>query len=166
MALSILAAALLALGLGLQSVSAVSREVQTDLVVQMKGQDLVDLMLVLPTGTPTDPDPTAEQLDEMFDGDDDPGTITLYQLSRAPLLSTGWEFSLTSFEIPGTWRVRADFDMNGDGLIGVAVPATAEFDESDQAAIAQMESDSKVFVLRVFFNDQLILMTNRQVEAS
>ena len=99
MAVSILAASLLALGLGLQSVSAVSREVQTDLVVQMKGQDLVDLMLVLSAGTPTDPDPTAEQLDEMFDGDDDPGTITLHQLSRAPLLATGWEFSLSGFEV-------------------------------------------------------------------
>jgi hypothetical protein len=60
-------------------------------------------------GKTTDPAPTTAALDELFDDDEDYGSITLMQLR--PNVT----FTTSGAGMVGTWRVSVSDDLNGDG---------------------------------------------------
>lgn len=105
-------------GMGLHAAHLSTRQMQEELLVQGQAQDLVDILRTVPFGTPTDASVSGAQLSEVFDGDEDPGTVTLYQLSRWPEGDGGWIFSVPGFPLDGEWRIQVDHDIHGDGIIG------------------------------------------------
>lgn len=147
--LSVLLIATLALGLSLQAGAVAARELREGQIILGQAQSLIDRLIAIPFGLSTDPDPTASQVAEAFDPDRDPGTVTLFQLSRSPPGDDGWRFSLSDFPVVGEWRVLVDRDVNGNGV-----------EDGD------LETSQRVFRISVFFNDALILQTVRAREVS
>ena len=160
-ALTLLTLMLITVGMGIHSAAVVAQEIQRDLMVQTRAQAFVDSALAVSFGNITNLDPTAEQLNEMFDEDPVLGDITLHQLSRWPTADEGWRFSLAKFPVDGEWRVQVSHDLNDDGVIAGQVESTL-----DAVALRALEESKQVFRIRVFFNDKLILATNRSAEVS
>lgn len=147
--LSVLVVATLALGLSLQAGAIAARELREGQVILGQAQTLVDRLLAVPFGLSTDPDPTSAQIAEVFDPDSEPGTVTLFQLSRSPPGDGGWKFSLADFPVPGEWRVLVDRDLNDNGIED-----------------GELETSQRVFRISVFFENSLVLQTVRAREVS
>lgn len=148
-AIAILLVSALAIGVSLQAGVRVNREIQEAQILQAKAQTFVDRIVRQNFGQTYDPDPTAAQLDEVFDCNTNPGTVTIDQLSRWPAGSGGWRFSLSGFPVEGEWTVQVDRDMNGDGSIA-----------------GSLEDGKRIFRIRVLFRDKLILETSRAKEVT
>jgi len=127
-ALTVMTLGAVTVGMGLQSGSLAAREVRDSLRVQAQAQNLLALINTLNIGQVSDPDPKKEQLDELFDGDADPGDISVHQLTRYKATDDGWSFTLAGFEAGGEWTVQADYDLDGDGFLLGAIPATIKGD--------------------------------------
>ncbi len=160
-ALTFLTLIFLASGLTVQSSSLVARQMEEDLLIQTQAQNYVDLCLLQPFGRETDDNPLPDLLVEVFDNDEEPGDITLHQLTRWPVSDDGWRFELTSFPVPGEWRVSVTSDLDGDGGTGTTT-ATG----NDATSLASVEASRGVFRISVFFNERPILTTNRAKEVS
>ncbi len=63
--------------------------------------------------------PSAAQLDELFDDDQDLGTVTLHQLVVQPN-QPGWSFQMARNGIVGTWRIKVSRDLDRNGALGGA----------------------------------------------
>ena len=147
--ISVLLICTLALGLSLQAGAVAARELREEQVILSQSQSLLNRIISSEFGHDYDPDPTAAQLEELFDNDLDAGDITLWQLTRWPTADGGWRFSLGDFPVDGEWRVRVDRDLNGNDL-----------EDSD------LEAGRRIFRVNIFFNDRLILQTNRSKEVT
>ena len=157
--LAILTSGLLFVGAALQSANQTASAIEEDLRVLSKAQDIADLCVLQPFGDDADPTPTAVQLDELFNDDDVPGDITLNQLSRWPVADDGWTFSLAGFPVPGAWRVKVDNDVSD-----TRPPPTGNLvlDAADVAKLTAIKNAKSIYAIRVYFNDELILMTLRR----
>jgi hypothetical protein len=164
-ALSILTLILVTVGMGVHSAALSTREMQERFAVQAMAQTFLDTILAVPFGSDADPDPAGGQISEVFDLDATLGDITLHQLRRWPAVDRGWTFVLGDFPVEGVWRIQVDHDLDDDG--GVGTVAAASFDSAaDIQSLETLESSRSVFRIRVFFNDRLILATNRAMEVS
>lgn len=137
------------IGLGLQTGVSVSREIRDLEIIHAQAQAYMDCMLSQSFGSPSDNDPSGAMVDEIFDGDAETGDVTLHQLSRYPAGDQGWVFSLADFPVTGFWRVQVDQDLDDDGVVSGA-----------------LESSQDILRLRVFFNELLILATEKATEAT
>lgn len=160
-AMTFLTLAVVSVGMGVQSAALTTREIQEQLAIQNRAQGFVDGILAAPWGGPADEDPTAGLVSEVFDDDVEIGAVTLHQLSRWPAGDDGWRFTLASFPVTGEWRVQVDNDANDDGQVGAVV---AEGDPLKP--LYDAETEQRVFRIRVFFNERLVLATNRAMEVS
>lgn len=179
-AITILTLVLVTIGLALQSSGQTAREIRGNYAAQILAQQYVDQLVALDFGSDTDPDPSVAQLEEFFDGDDDPGDITVNQLTRWPSGDNGWVIPVLG--LGGTLRFHADFDLDDNGEVGTADPgllggvlqtlggllggSEPEATTDDQTAIEDLENSGSIIRIRVFFNDRRILSTNRALEAS
>jgi len=145
--ISVLLICTLALGFSLQAGAVAARQLQEEQVILAQSQTYVDRIVAQEFGQSYDPDPTAAQIEEVFDSDSDPGSASIHQLSRWPAGDSGWKFTLGDFLVEGEWRILVDQDLNGDGTIS-----------------GDLETGSRVFRICVFFNDRLILQTHRSKE--
>ncbi|MHC4512207.1 MAG: type IV pilus modification PilV family protein [Planctomycetota bacterium] len=78
--------------------------------------DYVQRLKLIPFGTSSDPAASPSQLTELFDDDQDLGTVTLRQVSTAPG-SPGHTFTTMMDDVTTTWRVRITSDLDRDGAI-------------------------------------------------
>ncbi len=92
--------------------------------------------------------PSSAQLDEVFDDDDDAGTLSLAQLLVAPD-HDGYRFQAISRLGSGRWEVRITNDLNGDG------------DNTDAR-----EGRADLFRIEVFFAGRPIVQTLREAPAA
>ena len=151
---------LVAVASGLQAASRVAREAKTDILIHHRASNIVALVSSLRFGLESDPDPLAEQLDELFDGDIDPGDVTLRQLLRAPAGADGWVFELDD-ELDGSWRVQVGHDVDDDGVVGTATTA-ATIDGARR--LADVETAGTTIVIEVFFEGTRVLRSIRTEE--
>ena len=148
-AISVLLICTLSLGLCLQAGAVVARELREEQVLLAQAQSIVDRIMAQDFGQTFDADPTVAQLEEIFDPDPYGGTITIQQLSRWPPVDGGWKFELGSFPVDGEWNVSIDTDLDGSGVVD-----------------GDLETGGRVFRISVFFNERLILRTNRAKEVT
>ncbi len=80
----------------------------------LQGLEFLERVRKLPFGQASDPAPTAAQLQEFFDDDDDLGTLTLTQLKVSPM-ANGFQFKMASSGIVGNWEIKVTDDLDGDG---------------------------------------------------
>ena len=166
-ALAIATVLALAVALGVQSSAAASTEARELVLVQSQANQLLGMITTQPMGTPGDPDPTTGELDEIFDLDADSGPITVQQLTRWPAGSDGWEFSTPNSTVAGTWRVKVDRDLDGDGAVHSTAPLSPGTPPaSAQEVIERLEYSGEVFRVRVFFDGRLVLAANRGEDES
>lgn len=80
--------------------------------------DYFERLRQLPFGEPTAPAATSAQLDELFDDDENLGTVTLLQLRVAPT-DPGYSFQMAVHGRLVTWRIKVTSDLDGDhSLLG------------------------------------------------
>lgn len=91
----------------------------------------------IPFGQVSDPKPGAIQLSELFDDDQDLGTITLHQVA-VPAGELGHTFQVASNGLVGTWRIRVSNDLDGNGSID-----------------GEREGRADIFRIEVWFNNIL-----------
>jgi len=147
--LSILLCCTLALGLSLQAGAVAARGLREEQMLLARAQTFVDRISGQSFGNELEADPTASQIEEIFDGDSEAGNVSLNQLSRYPTIDGGWRFRLTDFPAPGEWKVCVDEDIDGNGFIS-----------------GDLETGKRIFRVSVFFDDRLILRANRAKEVS
>lgn len=107
------------------------------------GSDYLAKLRQLPFGTPLDPTPTGPQLSELFDDDQDLGTITLNQLLVQPD-HPGHTFAVASDGLSGTWRIRLTNDLDGD-----------------QSIAGPREGRADLMRIEIYFDERLILESLR-----
>ena len=149
LAISVLLVSVLAVGLALQAGMRTTREMREDQVLQATAQSFVNRIVHQNFGQTFDPDPTANQVEAVFDCRQAPGDITVQQLTRWPPADGGWRFTLAGFPVEGQWRVVVDQDLDGDGLVAGAI-----------------EEGKRILGIRIFFRDQLVLSTSRSKEVT
>ena len=93
----------------------------------------------LPFGRNTDPAPAGSQMTELFDDDQEFGTITLHQLKVLPT-EQGHTFQTTSGtgSVSGTWRIKVSTDLDGNGTVD-----------------GPREGRDDIFRVEIYFNNQL-----------
>ena len=91
----------------------------------------------VPFGQAADPVPTGLQLSELWDDDQDLGSITLHQVS-VPVDQLGHTFTVASNGLIGTWRVKVSKDLDGNGII-----------DGDR------DGRNDIFRIEIYFNDVL-----------
>jgi len=111
---AMMATVLTTIGVGLRSGHAANREMQRRSQLTLVCGEVMDRLCRIPFGAITDAAATAAQLNELFDDDDDLGTATLCSL-RVPAGNPGFSFDLDNFPFGGSFEVRVDDDLNGDG---------------------------------------------------
>lgn len=115
---------------------------------QRMANDLMARLRAISFGTVTDPPASALALDELFDDDEDFGPITLHQLAVAPS-APGYSFRTNMQGVVGTWRVKVDRDLDGNG-------------DTD----GPREGRDDVFRIAIFFDEALVLSTLRAADPS
>jgi hypothetical protein len=100
---------LVTVGFSVHSSALSAREVQRNFAAQRIGQHWIDQLVMLDFGSMTDPPPSRAELDEFFDGDAEPGTITVLQLHQVPDVR-GWTVPLP--DSTSTLRFQVDFDID------------------------------------------------------
>lgn len=110
---------------------------------QTQAYDYIQRLVKVPFGSATDPAPTPAQLTELFDDDQDLGTISLKQI-ETPASSAGHTFTTSLDGVTTDWRIVVNNDFNSDRL-------TTGFREG-RADLLQVE---------VFANDVMMLRTMR-----
>lgn len=114
--------------------------------VSVRSEDYLRKIRQLQFGKASDPPPTATQLSELFDDDDDVGTITLHQL-RVPPANPGHSFNVASAELSGLFRVKVTNDLDGDGLL-----------------TGPREGRDDLLRIEIFFDNRRTLDTKRAAE--
>lgn len=178
MGMTFLTFTVVAVGLSVMTARAASRDIAERLMVQTQAQDYMDLLKAINFGDVSDPDPTSAQLDELFDNDDDPGTITLLQVAKYTGAQPGRVFQLTSFPVEGEWSIQIDNDLTDSdycdsshacrrsslvhdhGLYG-GIP-TAAVDLATNlptcgSALSALKSSNEVVRIRIYFNERVVL---------
>jgi prepilin-type N-terminal cleavage/methylation domain-containing protein len=89
-----------------------------------------------------DADPSVTQLNDLFDDKAEIPDVTLFQIATA-VDADGRKFRIAGFEERGTWEVRINRDINGNGVI-----------DGD-------ENYNDVLRVEVLFEDEPILITFR-----
>lgn len=137
---------LLALHSTAQSAIAGRKSLQRTQQAHLMATEFLDRIRQLPFGRDTDPEPTADELTELFDDDQTLGPITLHQLAVAPD-QPGRTFTAASNGLIGTWRVKVCNDLDGDG-----------------ATTGPREGRSDLMRVQVWFDGQLVVETMRAAE--
>ena len=150
----------LTVGMSLFVSAQATGEMREDVLLEQRANQLLEVIRSRPFGMSTDSDPTTAALDEIFDFDADAGPITVHQLSRWPLSDDGWIFQLASSELPGTWRIKVDQDLDGDGSVNTTPPLSNGPPADSAEVIARLEYSGSVFSVRVFYDGQAVLATN------
>ncbi|MFN6145935.1 MAG: prepilin-type N-terminal cleavage/methylation domain-containing protein [Planctomycetota bacterium] len=88
---------------------------------------------------------TAAELEELFDDDQDLGTVTLREL-RVPANQEGHWFVGTQDGVTGRWRIRVTNDLNGDG---------------DSTDVAWREGRDDLLGVEIWFDDRLVVRAIR-----
>jgi hypothetical protein len=138
LSLSTLLVAVVMVALSLQTGFRVAREIRERELVHTQAQAYVDTILRQPFGAAADPMPSSGDVDELFDNDLDAGPVTLMQLRRQP----SWTFTLAQFTVPGEWRIEVNEDLDEDGVVS-----------------GSLETGLGALIVRVYFDDELILST-------
>ncbi len=99
---------------GTQTSMSARRASERIYAAHLQGMDFMERVRKIPFGQASDPTPTAAQLQEFFDDDDDLGSITLTQLKVSPTAS-GYQFKMASKGLIGTWELKVTDDLDGDG---------------------------------------------------
>ncbi len=100
----------------LQSSISARESTQRNHQIQEMGNDYLAKLRQIPFGTPTDPAPSGSQLSELFDDDQDLGSISLSQVLVQPD-HPGHTFGVASDGLIGIWRVRTTNDLDGNQSI-------------------------------------------------
>ncbi|MCB9891321.1 MAG: hypothetical protein H6833_06730 [Planctomycetes bacterium] len=124
------------------------RVVESNYQLQLFANDFVNRLRRLPFGNPGASVATPQQLDDLFDADQDLGTVTLSQL-RCAATEDGYSFKLGGNELNRTWRVRVTSDVNGDG------------DELDER-----EARSDLVRMEIYYDNRLVVETLRAAESN
>lgn len=114
--------------------------------VQRMASDFLSRLRRISFGLFTDPPASALALDELFDADDDFGPITLHQLAVAPD-NPGFTFRTGIDGVVGTWRIKVDRDLDGDG-----------------STSGPREGRQDLLRIAIFFDERLILSTIRAAD--
>lgn len=146
-ALTVSVVMLYALHAGTRTAMSTRRTVESEYQVHLFASEFLSRLRRLPFGSPGAPPPTNSELSELFDADQNLGSVTLMQLRVAPG-SEGYSFAIASQELRGTWRVRVTSDLNGDG------------DVADER-----ENRSDLLRAEIHYRDRLRLETLRAAEA-
>jgi len=85
-------------------------------VAHVHAMDFLARLRQITFGQATDPAPSSTMLDNLFDDDQNLGTITLHQLVVAPP-APGYTFTMHQGGTVGTWRVKVSRDLNHNGVI-------------------------------------------------
>lgn len=109
-------------------------------------QDYLSRLQDLPFGKPTDPKPSGSQLSELFDDDEDYGTITLYQLVVPPD-EEGHVFVVAADGLVGVWRIKVSTDLDADGDLD-----------------GPREGRPDLVRIDIYFQERLVLSTMRAAE--
>jgi Tfp pilus assembly protein PilV len=139
-ALAVLFLGVIAVAVALHSGVRSSQESQARQAILSRARAFLDRLLAQSFGEASDADPTAAQLDELFDGDEAGGDVTLCQLNRWPREDGGWRFTLADSPARGEWRARVDNDLDGDGRVGGA-----------------LEESRRIWRVQVFYGGELLL---------
>jgi Tfp pilus assembly protein PilV len=110
--------------------------------------DMVARIRRLPFGTVSDPTPAAEDLDELFDADDDLGSITLQQLRVLPT-QPGWTFTVATDGMTGQFRVKVSRDLDRDGLV-----------------TGWREGRDDILGVEIWYDGRLVMATSRAADPS
>ncbi len=135
-----------ALHSGTRTAMTTRRVVETNYQLQLFANDFVNRLRRVPFGNPGASPATAQQLDALFDADQDLGTVTLSQLV-CPVNQDGHSFKLGGNDLNRTWRVRVTRDVNGDG---------DEFDDR--------EARSDLMRLEIYYDNRLVVETLRAAD--
>ena len=147
LALGLVVLALLAIHSTL-SASVEGRKASTDNQrAHVLGAELLGRLKSINFGSPTDGTPSAAQLDDLFDSDSDPGTITLTQLVVPPD-QPGFTFAVAEDGVIGTWRIRVTQDLDGNGAID-----------------GPRDGRPDLFRMEFFFDERLVFETFRAAAA-
>lgn len=109
--IGVLAVVTLAMATGIGAGHRASSALETEVLIAGRGQALVETLAALPFGDDGDGAASSAELSELFDGDDDFGTITLTKLEQTGPV----EFDPAAFSVPGRWRVTVTADLDLDG---------------------------------------------------
>jgi type II secretory pathway pseudopilin PulG len=115
---------------------------------QAQAYDYIQRLVKISFGSPTDPAPTPAQLTELFDDDQDLGTVSLKQI-QTPATSAGHSFTTSLADLTTAWRIVVNNDFNADQL-------TDGFREG-RPDLLQIE---------VYANDVLMMRTMRAASVS
>ena len=91
-----------------------------------------------------DPEPTQEELSNLFHSKDEPTFTTLMSLTHYPESDGGWEFQYRDFPVRGTWTVQVTRDLDRDGIVA-----------------GELEEGGLLLRIAVLFNDEEIFATVR-----
>lgn len=113
---------------------------------QRMANDFLSRLRCISFGLLTDPPASSLALDELFDDDDDFGPITLHQLAVA-VANPGYTFRIGMRGLVGTWRIKVDRDLDGDGL-----------------TTGPREGREDLLHIAIFFEERLIVSTIRAAD--
>jgi hypothetical protein len=110
--------------------------------------EFVSRLRRIPFGAASDLAASSAQLTDLFDDDDDLGSVSLSQLVHPPL-GSGHMFTMATKDISGTWSIRVTRDLNGDGDL-----------------LDERENRSDLVRITIYFENRRILDTIRAAEPS
>ena len=139
--------ALMGLGGGIFHGIRTTTFLQDGQLVKVRSQVYLNRIMSLNFGLAGDKKATGQQLNELFDDDNDVGTATLIGLSQAPKPKDGWTFKLNDFPVDGEWLVKASFDLDNDGNVA-----------------GTLEKSGNLVRISVSFNDHEMVWTIRGKE--
>ncbi len=140
---SMMMTVLATVSVGIRAGNSANEELRRRSVLTAMSSDLMDRLFSIRFGEPGDGEATAAQLSELFDDDDLLGNITLSGMRKPPGVP-GYTFQFANFPYDGTWEVRVNADLNGDG------------DEDDAA-----DGQGGLFRINLYYDGVLILESMR-----
>jgi len=140
---SMMMAVLATVTVGIRAGHSANEELRRKAVLTAMSSDLMDRLFSINFGTTADPEPTPDQLNELFDDDDFLGDISLSSMRILPG-EEGYFFVFANFPYNGTWEVQVTADLNGDG------------DQDDER-----EGLDDLFRINLFYDGVLILESMR-----
>jgi len=156
LAFSILAVAMAVLALVEISNARNSSALKQRDIAFARGQAMMERIMRLPFGSPNSPPLSGSDLDRLFGSDDDAQAISLTQLQQRDTNGDGtidqepFRFQLEGVEDAGTWEVRVDSDLDGNGLI-----------EATVAGVPTREGRGDLLRIEILHNGRAVLKTLR-----
>jgi len=115
-AVSILGISFIALGGAVMSGVKSTMAMERRSVVRNQGLRYMERLQKLGFGDILDAAPAAADLDGLFDDKADIPDLTLFQIAT-PVDQFGHRFRIAGFEEKGTWEIRVNRDINGNGVV-------------------------------------------------